>query len=352
MTVTANGPVPDLDDEGFPLFPPLPGGRPLAVGARSLARLVASIRTGVLTARTDALAAMIVFYEREPIDGFAETASGRTTGPDALDELVEVPIAGVAVTETSPELALAVGSYLLPTEIRDLPARVVVPELFLRSLGRPGQRGCLLIRTPAALGLVFLEEEQVLLGCRQDGTSGGLEAVADLWEHPEARLWARLGPARSAPTTIPTRMPFAASANEAAPPQAAAATATAWPAWQPPPPADPWIAAEQPAAETASPLPPLRPWSEEGAVPIPAWAAPEPAPPAPAQDRLGAVLGEVRAVLGPQAARVEELFRSAPATVEGLRAAAESLRRQRLRLISPATLGVVADRVLAVLDRG
>jgi hypothetical protein len=85
------------------------------------------------------------------------------------------------------------------------------------------------------------------------------------------------------------------------------------------------------------------------------FAAPEPAPPVPAPvpqaPPLDAALAVVREVLGAHAVRIEPLLRRAEPTVEGLRAAAEALRERRVRLLSPATMELVADRVLAVLDR-
>jgi hypothetical protein len=66
---------------------------------------------------------------------------------------------------------------------------------------------------------------------------------------------------------------------------------------------------------------------------------------------LDAALAEVREVLGTHAVRVEPILRRAEPTVEGLRAAAEALRERRVRLLSPATMDLVADRVLAALDR-
>jgi len=76
-----------------------------------------------------------------------------------------------------------------------------------------------------------------------------------------------------------------------------------------------------------------------------------PAPPAPTAPPLDLALAEVRDVLGVHAVRVEGVLRRAEPTLEGLRAAAESLRERRVRLLSPATMELVADRVLAALER-
>jgi hypothetical protein len=284
------------------MFPAIPGGRAAPTAARSLARLVAGLRTAVVSARTAELAAMVVFLEREPVDGLAVRGGDRVTGADVLDEIAAVPIEVVTVTELAPELARVLGSYFLPTAVRGMPASVVLGESFVRSLAKPGQRGCVLVRSGDGLGLVFVAASAVLLAYRQDGdTFGGFEQVASMFEDPTATLWARLGPALGdeAPTTTRTL-----------------------PAEAPPPVPEP-----------------------------PAPAPIEPAQPAMPPGLVDAVLDEVRQVLGPHTVRVEGRFKDADPTVAGIRAAAESLREQRVRLISPATMDLVASRVLALLDR-
>src|SRR5207302_10929369 len=82
----------------------------------------------------------------------------------------------------------------LSTEIRGLPANLVVAEDFVRSLARPGRRGCVIVRTPDALGLGFIAGGRVGLAYRGRGATGGLEEVTELLQAPGATLWARLGP--------------------------------------------------------------------------------------------------------------------------------------------------------------
>jgi len=306
------------DSDGLPLFPPLPGGVAVArAGVRSVARLVAGLRTAVLTARTDEVAAMVVFVDHQPVDGVALRGDLRIVGPDALDEIADVPVERVSVTEVTPEVARVVGSYFLPTELRAVPAGVVAPEDFVRSLARPGQRGCLLVRTDDALGLVFMAGGRVVLAYRQDGHPGGFEQVAPLFGRPGATLWARLGPDLSGPMPEPEIVQ--------APP----------PVTQPAPP--------PPVAVPPPPVPLANGFAPPEVVPAPASV--------PTATPLEAVLAEVRDVLGAHAVRVEPLLRRAEPTVEGLRSAAEALRGRRVRLLSPATMGLVADRVLAALDR-
>jgi hypothetical protein len=363
-----------VDADGFPLFPAMPGGRRVPVEARSLARLVAGIRgTAVLTATTDSLAAMVVFLDREPVDGVAVAGERRVTGPEVLDEIDEVPVDAITVTEVSPELALVLGSYFLPTAIRQVPASVVVPDQFIRSLGRPGQRGCVLVKAGGDLGLVFIGGGQVRLACRADGEAvGGLEQVTPLLEDPAATLWARVGPdpgltlpVRPEPPVAGVGMPQASAPLPPPPPLAVepGPPPAEQPWFQPPPPPPPVppppIDAPYVVQEVGPPPPPPFAPPPGPPEPPPAFAqasAPPPppvSPPPPGQGPalVGAVLDEVRQVLGPHAVRVEGVFLHAEPTVEGLRAAAESLPDRRIRLVSRSTLELVASRALAVLDR-
>ena len=346
--------APDLDADGFPLFPALPGSRQVPTAARSLARLVAGLRTGVICARTRSLAAMIVFLDREPIDGLAVRDGERVTGPDVLDEIASVPIDQVTVTELQPELAAVLGSYFLPTTLRGIPAGVLDPDTFIQSVARPGQRGCVLVRGADALGLVFVDRGQVRLAYREDDDDlGGLERVAGLLEDPAATIWARVGATTGGarpPRVEEVERPVPVTPPPEAPPPPP-------PEAPPPPPPEAPEVDREPEVEPAPADEPL----------VSGWAAPDPAQPpttvaasmeAPAPgeapgggDLLETVLAEVRQALGPHAVRVEPVFRAAEPTPEGLRAAARSLRERRVRLLSPATMDLVASRVLAALGR-
>jgi hypothetical protein len=351
------------DADGLPLFPPLPGGRTMQqTGARSVARLMLGLRTAVVTVRAEDVAAMVVIVDHQPVDGVAVRGERRVVGPDALDEIAEAPVDRVQVTEVTAEVASVVGSYFLPTELRGVPAGFVAPDDFVRSLARPGQRGCLLVRSDDGLGVVFMAGGRVVLAYREDGPIGGFEQVAPLFARPGATLWARLGPDLSGPMPPPV-------------PEPAPAPAPAAPHPFVPPPAAPPVAhvpAPAPAANGAGvPDPPtVRPSPAPAPVP-PAYSAPPPPaytaapPPLPAvpppagEPPAGAATGlppleialaEVRDVLGAHSVRVEPILRRADPSLDGVRAAAESLRERRVRLISPATMELLADRVLAALD--
>src|SRR5206468_7098260 len=82
-TIVAVSDALGVDVDGLPLFPPLPGGRAAQpAAARSVARLVAGLRTAVVTVHSDDLAAMVVFVEHEPVDGVALRGGERVVGPD------------------------------------------------------------------------------------------------------------------------------------------------------------------------------------------------------------------------------------------------------------------------------
>jgi hypothetical protein len=327
----------DLDPDGFPVFPPLPGAHEVPIRVRTLPRLVASLSTGVLAADGDQVQAMVVFLERQPVDGMAIRAGRRVTGPDALDEIADVPVEQLAFCRLPPDLAGVLGSYFLPTEVRGVPAASVLPEAFLRSLARPDTRGCVLVRAGEETGLVFLAAGAVVTAVRAPGgATGGLEVVSELLSHPGARIWARLGP-------LPEGF---------APPAGAAGE---------PPPAEPRLAerpVEQPAPappaepEPAAPPPPAP--APPSPVVGPASAEPEPSPAAPpAMDEvLERILQGARERLGRHSAAVEDVFCGAPRTAEGLRSAAESVRGLRIRLVSQATLEGIADEAVAVLGQG
>ncbi|HZV51106.1 MAG TPA: hypothetical protein VFD49_15230 [Candidatus Dormibacteraeota bacterium] len=285
-------PEPGLDADGLPVFPPLPSGRVVEPAGRSLVRLVTGLRTAVLTVSAGTAEAMLVFLDHELIDGLVVRGEHRLVGPEALDEIAGEPIQRATVADVDPDLARAVGNYFLSTELR-VPARLVVPETFVRGLARPDQRGCVIVRSKDALGLVFLGGGRILLAYRPGGVVGGFEQVAPIFAEPEARLWARLGPE---PVHATAPEPVHATAPNTAP--------------QP----------TSPAAGTSDPTP------------------------------LERVLDAVREVLGPHSVRVEPALRAAGSDPHGLRLAVESLRERRLRLLSQATVARAADRALAALE--
>ena len=279
-----------LDADGLPLFPTLPSGEVVQTPRRSLARLVAATETAVLTAGTEDAATMLVFCERELIDGLAVRSGRRITGPDAIDEIADIPIDQITVTKVPTALAQVLGSYFLPTVLRAVPAEVVVPESFVRSLAKPGRRGCVVVKAGDELAFVFVADGDIALSYRSGASeTGGFGVVQDLFQAPGAVVWVRTG------------------------------------------------AIEAPAAEDSVPHHRDNAPAQET---VPART-----------DLVELVLDDLRRLIGPHTIRVETLFRDADPTPSGLRAAAESLRQRPIRLISPATRKLMAERVIAILDR-
>lgn len=312
----------EVDSDGFPIFPPLIGGREVPIQFKTLPRLVASLRTGVLVADSNRLRAQVrvVFLEWRPVDGLALCEGRSVTGPDALDEIDDVPVDHLAFFKLPPRVAGVLGNYFLPTEIGGLPAAHVLPDAFIRSLARPDTRGCVLLRAGDELGLVFLAAGEVVLAARPaTGVTGGMEVVADLFARPDTRIWVRLGP-------LPEEFAVPDAAEE--PVLAVEPQPPAQP-WSVRPPADEDVATE-PVPEPPTPTPSL-------------LAAPE------LDDALEEILHRARERLGRHARAVEEVFEGAPRTQEGLRSAAESVRGLRIRLVSRTTLEGIADQAVAIL---
>ncbi|MBO0681727.1 MAG: hypothetical protein J2P45_01115 [Candidatus Dormibacteraeota bacterium] len=319
----------EFDSDGFPIFPPLTGGHEVPIQFRTLPRAVASLRTGVLVADSNRIRAraMVVFLEWHAVDGMALCEGRSVTGPDALDEIADAPVDHLAFFKLPSRMAAVLGNYFLPTEIGNLPAAHVLPDSFIGSLARPDTRGCVLIQAGDEMGLVFLAAGEVVLATRPaTGGIGGMEVVADLFARPGARIWVRLGPL-SEEFAVPDP---AGERAEARPPSTGHGSIGSQPApslWSVPRPADSEVA--------------------PGPVPEPS------APPPPAASELDEVLEEIlqraRERLGRHAAAVEEVFRGAPRTREGLRSAAESVRGLRIRLVSRGTLEEIADQAVAIL---
>jgi hypothetical protein len=327
----------ELDGDGLPLVPPLPAGCQALSGARGLARLAGGWETGILGVRTSALTAAVIFADRAPVDGLAVRGGLWVVGPEALGEIRDVPLGRLTVADLPPLLAHELGSYFLPTELAGLPANGVVIEDLVRSLARPGRRGCAVVRGQNALGLVFIAGGGVVLAYRQDGVIGGLEEVAPLLTWPGATLWARLGTERVEHAALTAPPPLE--------PELRQATARVEPGQTPDhPPLD----VPPPVAQRAAP---------EGSTlsgPVPTGAAAR----LDHNQEVGAreldprevAMEEARAVLGRHAVRVEGVFRHAGPTSDSMRAAAEHVRTVRVRLVDRARLELVADRVIAALE--
>ncbi len=184
-----------VDQDGLPLFPPLPARAAKGLEATSLLRLVQRLDTAALEVVVETLRAVVLFEHREVIDGYLEEVQGIVTGPDVLDRLDCVPAAAVRLYELPPPVIRTLPCYWrVPSQVTIGPSRWMDGEMLLRSFARRGQRGLVCIRVADELrGLAFVEHDEVVGAYRADGDGvGGVEEVAALFDDPRVVLVGRL----------------------------------------------------------------------------------------------------------------------------------------------------------------
>ncbi len=184
-----------VDQDGLPTFPPLPAGAALVPENASLLRLVQGLDTAALEIVDEARRAVVLFDGREVFDGYLEGRQAVSMGPDVLDQLDGVPVARAKVYRLpSPVLRALPCYWRVPSQVTIGPSRWMDGEMLVRSFARPGQHGVVCVRAGSdLLGVVFVEEREVLGAYRSDGSRlGGLSEVAPLFEDPNVVLVARL----------------------------------------------------------------------------------------------------------------------------------------------------------------
>jgi hypothetical protein len=184
-----------VDQDGLPLFPPLPARAATGLGTSSLLRTVQRLDTGALEVVVEALRAIVLFEGREVVDGYLEEAQGVLTGPDVLDRLDCAPAAAARLYDLPPPVLRNLPCYWrVPSQVTIGPSRWMDGGMLLRSFARPGQRGLVCIRVGEELrGLAFIEHDQVVGAYRTDGERvGGVEEVAALFDDPTVVLVGRL----------------------------------------------------------------------------------------------------------------------------------------------------------------
>jgi hypothetical protein len=316
--------------DGLPTFPPLPRGAATVPGPGSLMRLLPRLETAALEIEAEQLRALVVCCEREIVDGYAEIGGAVASGPDILDQIGPAPGARLALYRLPAPLLRALPVYWrVPTNLNVGQARWIDAPSFVQSLARPGQRGVLCVLADDDLGLVFLDQAQVVGAYTvAAGRVGGLEEVAPLFADPTSVLLARLEevPVAAPP---PSRESPSPAQDEDLDPMAA-------PSWR------------RPFAGPVAAVP-------AAAVPGPS-SADSPAAflaqrRAAESQLLADVSRVVREELGDHAERVLHVFERAPQTAAGLLAAADEVEQMRLRLVSSETMRVVARRARQVLAR-
>jgi hypothetical protein len=196
-----------MDQDGLPTFPPLPARAAFAPQATSLLRLVHGLDCGALEVVVEALRAVVIFEDRQVVDGYLEDVQGAFAGPEVLDRLDCVPVAAARLYSLpGPVLRLLPCYWRVPSQVTIGPNRWMDGELLLRSFARRGQRGIVCIRVQNELrGVAFVEQDQVVGAYRVDGDRvGGVEEVSPLFTDPQVALVGRLeelGAAQVQPVT-------------------------------------------------------------------------------------------------------------------------------------------------------
>ncbi len=190
-----------IDSEGLPTFPPLPDAGAAVPEAASLLRLVQGLDTAALEVADGEVRALVLFDRREVIDGYLEHGQTVATGPEVLDHLDGLPVAGARVHRLPAGVVRALACWWrVPTQVTIGPSRWMDAGMLIRSFARPGQRGIVCARATDGLGLVFLDEGEVQGAYRAGGDRvHDVTDVVGLLDDPTAVLIARVEAAGAAP---------------------------------------------------------------------------------------------------------------------------------------------------------
>lgn len=183
-----------LDDEGLPTFPPLPDGAASAPEATSLLRLVQALDTAALEVTDGELHALVLFDQREVIDGYLEHRQAVATGPDVLDHVEGVAASHVRLHWLPSGVVRTLPCWWrVPSQVTIGPGRWMDGEMLVRSFARPAQRGIVSVRVASGLGLVFVDDGVVQGAYRAGGDRiGDVSEVVALFDDPAAMLTARI----------------------------------------------------------------------------------------------------------------------------------------------------------------
>jgi hypothetical protein len=191
---------PVIDPEGLPTFPPLPDAAATVPDAASLLRLVQALDSAALEVSDGELHALVLFDRREVVDGYLEHRQAVVRGAEVLDHLDGVPADKVRLHWLpSPLLRALPCWWRVPSQVTIGSNRWMDGEMLIRSFARPGQRGIVCVRVSGGLGLVFVEEGDVLGAYRAGGDRvGDLGEVVPLLDDSSAVLVGRIEATRPA----------------------------------------------------------------------------------------------------------------------------------------------------------
>jgi hypothetical protein len=303
-----------IHDDVLPSFPPLPAGAATPPDGVSMVRLVHAIDTAVMEVEHEDLRAVVLFENRELVDGYLERAGGVATGVEVLDELDGVPATHVRLHWLPATVVRALPRYWrLPSQLVIRNVKWMDGRLLLRSFARPRQSGVVCVRDGGgALGIAFVEQGDVL-GCYLAGgdAAGSLEDLAALLEDPLAVLVARLESSGAS----------ASGQGFVAPPSVAPVGPVPGPVFTPRSHGGPLYGG--PGLPVEEPPPNLR----------------------VLDDIELAIRSEIHDYADPAVA----VFRSAPPTREGLLEAATHVERMRIRMISQERMQAIAERARQII---
>jgi hypothetical protein len=278
----------------LPVLPPVPAGPEPFFRARGLAALIAALDDAIISHRAPTGDAIVVVVGGRVLDAIAVPA-GRPplVGLDALNVLGPADSANLRAAAVDRRLALALPSYWREADrLPPISTHWIDATRLIEAMMRPGRRGAAVLRSPTDLGLVLFDEGGLIGAYSQSRPEpGGLNTIAPLLASGE--------------TVIHARIADAGQAGRPAQPQAL----------------------EDRVAALPDPIERCR----------------------------GEILRLAEATLQLHAEGVASHFRAAPGTTQGLLLAAESVRGMRMRLVSPATFGAIADqaeRIVRASSRG
>ncbi|HLH68602.1 MAG TPA: hypothetical protein VKY90_06135 [Candidatus Dormibacteraeota bacterium] len=276
-----------------PVLPPVPAGPEPYFRARGLAALIAAIDDAVINHHGPGGDAVVVVVGGRVIDAIAESPQGSSlVGLEALNAIDTVEGAGLRATTLDRRLALVLPTYWRePDRLPSISGRWVDLRGVTEAVMRRSRRGVVVLTSRFDTGVVFFDEEGLVAAYSQRHPEPGpLDLLDELLMEPDTVLRARV-------------------------------TETATPA----------------VRHMEAPHHRIRPEDHEREEPVAAL-------PDPVERCRAQIMDMAESILHLHAEPVVARFRNAPATTSGLMTAADEIRRLRLRLVSPATMGRIADR--------
>jgi hypothetical protein len=271
----------------LPILPPVPAGPEPFFRARGLAALIAALDDAIISHRSPSGDAIVVVVGGRVLDAIAVPA-GRPplVGLEALNAIGPADAANLRAASVDRRLALALPSYWREADrLPPISTHWVDAARLIEAMMRPGRRGAAVLRSPIDLGLVLFDE------------SGLIGAYSQ--SRPEPGGLDTIASLLANSETIIHGRIADGSGQASRHPQAL----------------------EDRVAALPDPIERCR----------------------------GEIVRMAEETLHLHAGGVATRFRSAPGTMQGLLVAAEAVRGMRMRLVSSATFGSVADQAEQII---